>query len=330
MTDKKGRILSGIKPSGKVHLGNYLGALSNWVKLQDAYDAFYFIADLHALTTAYEDTSNIAEDKKDLMIDLLAIGLDPKKCTLFVQSDVPEHAELHLILSMITPISWLERVPTYKKIKQEMKGHDLNTYGFLGYPVLQAADILIYKADVVPVGRDQLPHLELTREIVRRFNNYFGNVFPEPKDKLTNFPILPGTDGRKMSKSYNNTINISDEPKIIDKKIMSMFTDPARIKKTDKGHPDKCPVHAYHEIFNKPERVKQIEKDCSSAKIGCVDCKKELAGLLSEKLRPIQDKRKELLKDFKAVEKVFAEGSEKAKIIANKTLQETKKAIKLI
>lgn len=330
MSIKKGRILSGIKPTGKIHLGNYLGALSNWVKLQEEYEAFYFIADLHSLTTAYEDTSNIAQDKKDLMIDLLAIGLDPKKCTLFVQSDVPEHAELHLIFSMVTPLSWLERVPTYKKIKQEMKGHDLNTYGFLGYPVLQAADILIYKADIVPVGKDQLPHLELTREIARRFNHFFEPVFPEPKDKLTNFPILPGTDARKMSKSYNNTINISDDPQVIQKKVMSMFTDPAREKRTDKGHPEKCPVHAYHEIFNKPERVEDIEKKCKAAQIGCVECKKELAELMISALKDIQAKRRELLKDFGQVQKIFAEGAEKARIIAAQTLQEAKKAIKLI
>ncbi|MBU0579831.1 MAG: tryptophan--tRNA ligase, partial [Candidatus Margulisbacteria bacterium] len=315
MISKKGRILSGIKPSGKVHLGNYLGALSNWVKLQEEYDAFYMIADLHALTTAYEDTSNIAEDKKDLMLDLLAIGLDPKKCTLFVQSEVPEHAELHLILSMVTPLPWLERVPTYKALKEEMKGHDLNTYGFLGYPVLQAADILVYNADIVPVGKDQLPHVELTREIARRFNNFFGHVFNEPKDKLTEFPILPGLDGRKMSKSYNNTINISDESEVITKKVMTMFTDPTRIKRTDKGHPEKCPVHAYHKIFNRPERVLQIAQDCKAAKIGCVDCKKELAVKINDALKEIHSKRKELSKDFKSVKKVFTEGAEKARAV---------------
>ncbi len=331
MQKTNGRILSGIKPSGKVHLGNYIGALSNWVKLQSEYDSYFFIADLHSLTTAYEDTSNIAQDKKELMLNLLAIGLDPQKCTLFVQSDVPEHAELHLILSMITPLPWLERVPTFKGQKEEMKDKDLNTYGFLGYPVLQAADILIYKATVVPVGRDQLPHVELTREIARRFNYFFNcTTFPEPQGKLTEFPVLPGLDGRKMSKSYQNTINISDEPDVIRKKVMTMLTDPARKLRTDKGHPEVCTVDAYHKIFNTPERLAEIEQGCRAATFGCVDCKKEFAELLVTALKPIQDKRKEYAKDFSQVEKIYAEGAAKAREVATQTLTEVKKAIKLI
>ena len=325
-TMKKKRALSGIQPSGKLHLGNLVGALSNWVGLQDKYDCFYFIADLHALTTGYAETHKLKENILDVGMDMLSAGLDPEKATLFIQSDIPEHSELHLLFSMITPLSWLERVPTYKSQIEELKEKDLGTYGFLGYPVLQAADILIYKADVVPVGQDQLPHLELTREIARRFNYFYKEVFPPPKDLLTEAPVLPGLDGRKMSKSYGNTIGISDPPEAVLKKINTAITDPARVKREDKGHPDVCTIFAYHKIFNEPE-AKQISIDCSKAKIGCVECKKLIAKRLNEYLAPIYDKRKTLEKRKDYVREVFFEGGKKAQVMARQTLSEAKKAM---
>jgi len=326
MIMKKKRALSGIQPSGKLHLGNLVGALSNWVGLQDKYDCFYFIADLHALTTGYAETHKLKENILDVGMDMLSAGLDPEKATLFIQSDIPEHSELHLLFSMITPLSWLERVPTYKAQIEELKEKDLGTYGFLGYPVLQAADILIYKADVVPVGQDQLPHLELTREIARRFNYFYKEVFPLPKDLLTVSPVLPGLDGRKMSKSYGNTIGISDTPETVLKKINTAITDPARVKREDKGHPDVCTIFAYHKIFNEPE-AKQISIDCSKAKIGCVECKKLIAKRLNEYLAPIYDKRKTLEKRKDYVKEVFFEGGKKAQVMARQTLSEAKKAM---
>jgi len=329
MTNKK-RILSGIQPTGRLHLGNYLGAVQNWVKLQDEFECFYMIADLHALTTSYEETLSIQEDKYQVALDLISSGIDPKKACIFNQSDVPEHSELHLILSMITPLAWLERVPTYKSKIEEMKEKDLGTYGFLGYPLLQAADILIYKADFVPVGKDQLPHLELTREIARRFNYLYKNVFPEPMEKLTEFPILPGTDGRKMSKSYNNTIPISLPEEESQKIIMSMFTDPRRKTRKDKGHPDVCPVFSYHKIFNAPQRQNEISSACKAAEIGCVECKKEFAGLLINELQKVRSKRNELEKDKNCVLDILASGAKEAQIIAKSTLEEVKKAINLI
>jgi len=323
---KKKRALSGIQPSGKLHLGNLVGALSNWVGLQDIYDCFYFIADLHALTTGYAETHKLKENILDVGIDMLSAGLDPERSTLFIQSDIPEHSELHLLFSMITPLSWLERVPTYKAQIEELKEKDLGTYGFLGYPVLQAADILIYKADVVPVGQDQLPHLELTREIARRFNYFYKDVFPLPKDLLTASPVLPGLDGRKMSKSYGNTIGISDTPETVLKKINTAITDPARVKREDKGHPDICTIFAYHKMFNNAE-AKQIGIDCSKAKIGCVECKKLIAKRLNEYLAPIYDKRKTLEKRKDYVREVFIEGGKKAQVMARQTLSEAKKAM---
>lgn len=325
----KKRILSGIQPTGRLHLGNYLGAISNWVKLQDEYQCFYMIADLHALTTAYEETENIAKDKLDVTMDLIASGIDPKKVCLFTQSDIPEHSELHLILSMITPLSWLQRVPTYKSKINEMKEKDLGTYGFLGYPLLQAADILIYKADIVPVGKDQLPHLELTREIARRFNHFYGNIFSEPKEILTEFPILPGTDGRKMSKSYNNTIPISIPPEEIKKIVMSMFTDPARKTRKDPGHPEECAVFAYHKIFNTPKRCEEIKPSCKNASIGCVECKKEFAKLLVNTLAEVRQKRVELEGNEGFVKDILSQGAKEAQKEAQITLNEVKKSIKL-
>ncbi|MEO8325116.1 MAG: tryptophan--tRNA ligase, partial [Nitrospirota bacterium] len=244
------RVLSGMQPSGFMHLGNLLGALENWKSLQTQYECYFFVADWHALSTNYADTSRIKEFTQELLIDWLAAGIDPNRATVFVQSGIPEHAILHLLLSMIVPIPWLERNPTYKEKQDEIKEKDLSTYGFLGYPVLQAADILLYKPDIVPVGKDQLPHLELTREIGRRFNNLYSPVFPEPKEHLTQFPKVLGTDGRKMSKSYGNTINLSDTEQVVRQKLKTMVTDPARVRRTDKGNPDVCPVFDFHKIYS--------------------------------------------------------------------------------
>ncbi len=325
----KKRVLSGIQPTGALHLGNLVGAVENWVKLQNEYDCYFFIADLHALTTAYEESKGLDKIINDVAIDLLSAGLDPKKCVIFKQSDLPEHSELHLIFSMITPLSWLERVPTYKSKKEELKGKDLSTYGFLGYPVLQAADILMYKAALVPVGQDQLPHIELTREIARRFNHLYAPVFPEPKELLTKFPVLPGIDGRKMSKSYNNTIAISDSVETIQKKVSAMVTDPARVKKTDPGHPEVCPVYAFYQVFGK-DLTDKVSIECKQAKRGCVECKKELAKVLIDYLAPIHKKRQEFEKSPQKLQKILAQGSEKARKIATKTLTEAKQAVGII
>ena len=322
------RILSGIQPSGKLHLGNLTGAVSNWAALQNKHESLFFIADLHALTTGYSDTKDFAKSIRELAVDLLSAGIDPDKATLFIQSQVPEHSELHLIFSMITPLSWLERVPTYKSKIEEIKGVDLATYGFLGYPVLQAADILIYKAEFVPVGQDQLPHLELTREIARRFNNLYGKVFPEPKEMLTNFPVIPGLDGRKMSKSYGNSIALSDQPDVIRKKVSLAVTDPARIKKDDPGHPEVCVVHSYYKIYGK-EVSQEIEKKCRAGAIGCVECKKQLAEILVKVLEGPRQKRKDLEKDPKKVDDILEKGRKKASEEARRTLSEVKKAMHL-
>ncbi|PIS28832.1 tryptophan--tRNA ligase [Candidatus Saganbacteria bacterium CG08_land_8_20_14_0_20_45_16] len=325
----KKRVLSGIQPTGKLHLGNLIGAIENWVKLQDKYDCYFFIADLHALTTAYDDKDHLKEYINGVAVDLLAAGLDPKKCVIFKQSDLSEHSELHLMLSMVTPVSWLERVPTYKSKIEEMSGKDLGSYGFLGYPVLQAADILMYKADYVPVGQDQLPHIELTREICRRFNNFFGNVFPEPKDLLTEFPTLPGTDGRKMSKSYNNTIALSDPPEEIRKKISIMVTDPARVKKDDPGHPEVCSIYYFYKIFG-PDRADQVAQECQAGSRGCVACKKELAEILVKYLTPIHKQREQLSQDPQKVESILQDGAKRAREIAGKTLLHAKQAMGLV
>ncbi|MFH1576420.1 MAG: tryptophan--tRNA ligase [Candidatus Margulisiibacteriota bacterium] len=325
----KKRVLSGIQPTGRLHLGNLIGAIENWVKLQEKYDCYFFIADLHALTTAYDNTKNLKEDIRQAVIDVLSAGLDPKKCVLFKQSDLPEHSELHLLLSMVIPVPWLERVPTYKSKIAELKGKDLGTYGFLGYPVLQAADILIYKADYVPVGKDQLPHIELTREVVRRFNQFYGNVMTEPEDLLTEFPVLPGLDGRKMSKSYGNTIAISDSPEVIKKKVSTMVTDPARVKKEDKGHPEVCSVYEFYKVFAR-DRTDTVAVECRQAQRGCVACKKELAQALVDYLAPIHAKRQEFEKQPEKLEQILAQGSAKARKIAVQTLNEAKQAMGLI
>ncbi len=321
--DKK-TILSGMRPTGPLHIGHLFGALKNWKKLQDeGYSCFYMIADYHALSTEYASSGAIKEYVLEVSLDFLISGLDPEKSTIFIQSEVYQHSELNLFFSMITPIPWLERNPVYKEQIQQIKGKDLHTLGFLGYPVLQAADILIYKANYVPIGVDQLPHLELTREIARRFNYFYGETFPIPEPLLTETPKIPGTDGRKMSKSYGNCIYLKDEEKAIKEKVSKMFTDPKRIYRKDPGHPETCPVFAYQKIFNK-ERVEEIEKECKNAKIGCTECKKELGEVLSLFLKPLREKRKELEKDKENLWKILKKGSEKAKEVAEKTMDEVK------
>ncbi len=325
----KTRLLSGIQSTGKMHLGNYLGAVLNWVTLQSQFDAYFMIADLHSLTTVYENSAQLREDKRELVLDLLASGIDPDQACLFYQSEVPEHSELHLILSMITPLPWLTRVPSYKSKIEEIQDKDLDTYGFLGYPVLQAADILLYKAQRVPVGKDQLPHLELAREIARRFNHFYGPVFPEPQESLTQFPTLPGLDGRKMSKSYGNTIPISASPEVMQKLVLSMLTDPARIRRTDVGHPDLCPVFAFHRIYNSKERQGEISTLCQTAQIGCVECKKECARLVLDSLSEFRQKRLHFSSDLGEVENILRKGAQKARETAAQTLSEVKRAIGL-
>ena len=320
----KDRVLSGMQASGRLHLGNLIGALSNWVRLQDQYDCHYFVADWHALTTMYADPSFIRESTKDILINFLAAGLDPEKCTIFLQSRIPEHAELHLLLSMITPLGWLERVPTYKEKQQELKDKDLSTYGFLGYPLLQTADILIYRAKYVPVGIDQVPHLEISREIARRFNYLYKEVFPEPEALLTEFPKVVGVDGRKMSKSYDNAIFLSDSPEAVQQKIMTMITDPARVKRTDKGNPELSPVYHLHKVFSSKQEQDEVVKGCITAGIGCIDCKKILIKNIFNIMEPIWQRRNELLNNPDMLDDIVKRGTEKA----TKTVEETMQLVR--
>jgi len=323
------KVLSGMQPSGLLHLGNLMGALDNWRKLQDEFECYYFIADWHALTTNYANTSDMRTYITEMVLDWLAAGLDPKKSVLFQQSLVPEHAVLHVLLSMSTPLPWLERVPTYKEKMEQIQDKDLNTYGFLGYPVLQAADILIYKSHYVPVGIDQLPHLELTREICRRFNAFYGQVFPEPQPLMTEYPKVPGTDGRKMSKSYDNCIYLSESPDEISKKVMQMITDPARVRRQDPGNPDVCPLFSLDRIFAPKEWCEHVNVECRRAGIGCVDDKKELLKHLHAYLRPMQERRKDLAAHPEKVLEIIREGSSQARAVAAKTLVEVNEAMKL-
>lgn len=319
------RIFSGMRPTGSLHIG-HLSVLQNWVDLQSEYECYYGIVDWHALTTSYEDKISLVELSKEIALDWLSVGIDPKKSSVFIQSQVLEHAELHLLFSMFTPISWLERVPTYKDQLQQLgaQGKDLHTYGFLGYPLLQAADILIYKSNAVPVGEDQVPHIELSREVARRFNHLYDHVFPEPQALIGQVPLLPGVDGRKMSKSYNNTISLTASTDEIGYRVRQMITDPQRIRKDDPGHPEVCVVHKFHAIYT-PD-VNKIEKECRSGKIGCVACKRYLAENIDRLLAPYRERRKVWEEDGK-VEQVLQEGAEKARQTASQTMNEVRKAM---
>jgi tryptophanyl-tRNA synthetase len=360
------RVLSGMRPTGKLHLGNYMGALKNWVHLQHEtnddgsrkYECYFFIADYHALTTDYADPSNVAQNTLEVAMDWLGAGLDPEISTLFVQSHVPQHAELHLLLSMITPLGWLERVPTYKEQQENLSGKDLSTYGFLGYPLLQSADILVYQADLVPVGQDQVAHIELTREVARRFNHFYppagyappthaqlketlvaegaqrditGGVqpiLPEPQALLTPSPKLPGTDGRKMSKSYNNTILLTDPEPVIRQKLRPMVTDPARVRRTDPGDPDKCPVGDLHKVFSTAETMAKVYEGCRSAGIGCLECKGWAAESIVRELTPIQERRARY--DETRAREILRDGAVRARKRASETMAEVNEAMHLL
>jgi len=331
-SNQRKRVLSGMRPTGKLHLGNYVGALENWVKMQDNYDCFFFIADWHALTTDYAETSSIKQNSLEVALDWLAAGLDPERCTMFTQSHVPQHAELHLLFSMITPLGWLERVPTYKEQRDNIKEKDLSTYGFLGYPLLQSADILIYKGDFVPVGDDQVPHVELTREVARRFNGFYGKqkeVFPEPKPLLTPSPRLPGTDGRKMSKSYGNTILLTDPEPVVRLKLKTMVTDPKRVRRSDPGDPDVCPVGDLHKLFSSAERMAKVNEGCRSAGIGCIECKGWAADALVQILNPIQERRKKYESNPRLAWDILEAGSVRARSVADATMQDVRNAMSI-
>ncbi|MBN1868827.1 tryptophan--tRNA ligase [Candidatus Sumerlaeota bacterium] len=325
---KRKRILSGNRPTGLLHLGNYVGALRNWVRLQDEYECFFMVADWHALTSDYADPSGLELHTSEMILDWLAVGLDPERSTLFIQSKVKQHAELNLLLSMITPLPWLERCPTYKDQIGQMANKDLGTHGFLGYPVLQAADIVIYKAHAVPVGEDQVPHVEMCRELVRRFNNFYGEVFPEPQHILSPVPKMLGVDGRKMSKSYDNCIYLKDSRPTVQKKVRTMVTDPARVRRNDPGHPEVCSVFDYHKIFN-PDEVPQIEKECRAGSLGCVDCKTNLGEKINRMLDPFREKRAVYQREPKRVAKIVQEGNLRAQTEAEATLAQVREAMHL-
>jgi tryptophanyl-tRNA synthetase len=399
MTSQYRRVLSGMRSTGKMHIGHYHGALKNWIKLQHEYECFFFAADLHALTTDYADPANIERNTWDMIVDWLAAGINPGSAHIFIQSKVPEHAELHLLLSMITPLSWLERVPTYKDQQQKLKDKDLATYGFLGYPLLQAADVLLYKAGFVPVGEDQVPHVELVREVARRFNHLYGKeadyeekaeaaikklgkkqaklyrellkgyqekgdleslqkgqallesqhhvsisdrerllgylegggkiILPEPEPLLTEIPLVPGLDGQKMSKSYHNAIQLREDPESVEKKIRTMPTDPARIRRTDPGDPEKCPVWKLHQVYSNEETKKWVCDGCHSAGIGCIECKKPLSDAIIEEQAPIRERALEFEQNPDLVKSIVAEGCDKARDVARETIDEVKEAMGL-
>jgi tryptophanyl-tRNA synthetase len=354
-SDSRKRVLSGMRPTGKLHLGNYMGALYNWVRLQREYECYFFIADWHALTTDYADPSLVRESTREVALDWLGAGLDPEQCVMFVQSHVRQHAELHLLLSMITPLGWLERVPTYKEQQENLTGRDLGTYGFLGYPLLQSADILIYQADFVPVGQDQVAHVELTREVARRFNFFYprggrkerdlgkhpdirpvtfarwegDEILPEPQVLLTPSPKLPGTDGRKMSKSYGNTILLSDPEPVIRQKLKPMVTDPARIRRNDPGNPEVCPVFDLHKVFSNAETQQNVRMGCTTAGIGCLECKGWLADAVVAELAPIQERRRRFESDPVLVTGILKEGELRATACAEQTMVQVREAMGL-
>ena len=325
----KQRVVSGMRPTGRLHIGHYHGVLENWIRIQDDFDCFFFVADWHSLTTEYADTSGIKDNIREMVLDWVAFGLDPSKSLVFRQSMVPHHAELNLILSMITPVSWLERCPTYKEMQENLETKDLSTFGFLGYPVLMAADIILYKATRVPVGQDQLPHLEITREITRRFNHLYGHVFPEPEALLTQTPKLLGLDGRKMSKSYGNSIYLSDTAEETTKKVMSMMTDPARVRRTDPGEPDVCVAFNLHRIYVPQEKLEEIIPACRNASIGCVECKRILAVCMNERLAPSRAKRVEMAANPGFVDDLLLDGSRRASLVSDAVMVEARAALKL-
>lgn len=328
-TSSNSFVLSGLRPTGRVHLGNYFGAVRNWVLLQDQYRCYYCVVDWHALTSDYADPSGIHQATYDAVADWLAAGLDPDRCTIFLQSHVKEHAELHLLLSMITPIPWLERVPTFKEQQQQLAEKELNTYGFLGYPLLQTADIAVYRAGLVPVGEDQAAHLEISREIIRRFNSFYGEVLVEPQALFTETPKVPGLDGRKMSKSYGNTIGLTAGEDEIRKLVMTMFTDPDRIRRTDPGNPDICNLFQFHRLFSDEETVNRVDRECRTAAIGCVDDKKLLASIMIESLAPFRRRREEIDRDPGMVWEVLRRGNEQARERAAETMEQVRAALKI-
>lgn len=353
----KRRVLSGMRPTGRLHLGNYMGALYNWVRLQDQYDCYFFIADIHALTTDYANPGNVGAKSREVALDFLGAGLDPERCTIFKQSDVPQHSELNTLFGMFTPLSWLERVPTYKDQQEQLREKDLATFGFLGYPLLQSADILLYKPDFVPVGQDQVSHVELTREVARRFNQLYGSattpevaaaesdkelmkaeisenvlerqILPEPKVLLTPSPKLPGLDGRKMSKSYGNTLGLTEPADDVRKKLRTMVTDPARVRRTDPGNPDVCPVGDLHKVFSTPETMAKVYEGCRSAAIGCIECKGWAADSVLREIEPIRERRAHYEAQPQLVTEILAAGAQKARSFAEATMVEVREAIGL-
>jgi len=322
-------VVSGMRSTGKIHLGNYFGALKNWVELQDRYRCHYFAADWHALTSDYADPSQVAENTLEMVADWIGAGLDPERSVLYVQSMVPEHAELLLLLAMITPLGWLERVPTYKEQIRELDNKDLATYGFLGYPLLQTVDVIIYRGDFVPVGEDQASHIEMAREVARRFNNFYGEVFPEPKALFTPTPKVPGIDGRKMSKSYGNAINLSDPPEVIRKKCMEMFTDPQRQRRSDPGRPEVCNLYEFHRLLSPPELQERVARECRAAAIGCVDDKRLLAEVIIGVLEPMRKRREEVIGDRDTLFDILVEGSRKARERAGETMERVRSAMSM-
>ena len=326
----KPRVVSGMRPTGKLHLGHLVGALGQWVELQSDYDCMYFVADWHALTSEYADTGGVTSYAYDNVADWIAAGVDPEQSTLFVQSLVPEHAELYLLLSMVVPIPWLERVPTYKEQIDQLKEKDLSALGFLGYPLLQGADVLMYKANYVPVGEDQVAHLELIREVVRRFHNFFGALFPEPQPLLTSFPRLPGLDNRKMSKSYGNTIDLSDDADAVKKKVMRMYTDPKRIRADIPGTVEGNPVFTYHDAFNpNVAEVEDLKRRYQAGTVGDVEVKQKLARAINARLNPMRDRRADVLARPSRVREILMDGSARARAIAQETMKEVRAAVKL-